>query len=152
MKVTIITFDHSGLETLRAWAERPENLYNLAVGGASVAPGDDRRFVREVKVKVENPNVGNFEQTIRVVFSITKMGRGDGGTRTYRHGSFSLVAGEGRPGIPLSPGIAPKGKLPAPSAVEALCVALGYRGRLENWIAGAHEHETNVIVVAQELE
>lgn len=152
---TFLPNSGAALESLRIFAERPENLYRLDGTGASVVPGDDPRFTREVEFTVVNPNVGRLSGTLRVVFSHTRT-RHEGRPALVRHASFSLVAGDGRPGIPLHHGIEPEDDLPPPSAVHAVCLALGFEGGFRDWIVGRHAHESrggaSVIVVAQEIQ
>jgi hypothetical protein len=147
MKATVLNpAATAALRELADFAARPENLYDLSGAGASVAPGDDPRFVRFIEYAILSARLGLLQGTMRVVFSVTKMGDG----KVYRHASFTLSAGDGRPGIHLGGGTN-RHDLPAPTAVEAACLCLGYEGAFEDWIVGSHEHDESVIVVAQEL-
>lgn len=154
MKIAVIGTDEDekGIQDLRAFAERPENLYDLSGEDAEglrtrTPPGDDPRFRRFFRYVVTNPNVGNLQGVLRVVFTITKMANG-----TFRHASFSLVTGDGRPGIDVTGEGRDRGDLPSPSAVEAVCYLLGFTGGFGSWVFGAHEHDGGVIVVAQRVD
>lgn len=153
---TAVAFDGAAIDSLRRFAEEPANLHDLTgPGEAPPAPGANPNAVREVDVAVANPRVGTFRQRLRVVFSITRAVferlAEDGAIEyvpgVFRVASFSLVGGEGRPGIPLTPGVDARNDLPAPSAVEAVCLGLGFRGRLNTWTL--LDAEPGVIMLAQ---
>lgn len=146
---TAVAYDEQQLAPLRAFAMAPENVYEPKT--ADFIPGDRPGYVAEVTATVMSPSVGMLEQRLRIVFSITKVDE-----IRYRHLSASLVSGD-TSGIDETLARGPSGVLkvksvglPAPSAFEAIGLALGFRGRLTTWDITVEQER--VIVAMQRLE
>lgn len=142
---TAVMLDSEQLTRLLAFATAPENLYEPTT--ADFTPGDRPGYIAEVPVTIMGSHVGVLEQRLRVVFSITKID----GTR-YRHLSVSLLSGDTTGiDVPLGEGFKLKSTgLPGPSAVEAVGLTLGFKGRLTTWEVDVLDER--VIVAMQRME
>lgn len=140
MKI-VIAYDSTVTDRIRQHAELPASLCRT-VKEDTVTP----EHMAQIDVAVMNPSAGFLRQSIKVVFIVVEDTEG---TR-YREGMFKLISGDTtgldigtKFGRVLSQG------LPAPSAVEALCFGLGFKGRLNDWMIDRKE---DLIVVAQKME
>lgn len=147
--IVLVDDARAELERLAEFAGRPENLYRIVPG--SVSPGDRPEFTRTVQVTTLNPNVGTILQTLRVVFSHTEFADG----RRFRHASISLESGGDGLGVNdrIAGGRLRSRGMPTPSGFEAVCLLLGFRGRIPEWVVEVHDGDSDrpIVVAAQEI-
>jgi len=117
--VLITEADVARLAELRAYAERPENLFTLERQRARFIPGERAEFCHTIGDRI----IG----TLRLVYTITLSNEG----APHRHLSFSA-----RYGIPVQ-------MTGLPSVAFASHVArtyFGFTGTVEDWMVTGHEH------------